>query len=198
MSATSYVTTWTPDQREEWMGGALCAETDPDMFFPEKGGNTRPPKAVCAACPVREQCLAYALRENITDGIWGGLSPRERRALAEPREAGRPSDTGDEDRLRALHARGLSGPQIAELLGCSARSATRALARLGLATAHQAQRQEKSMPTTPETPAPAPVARPYDIRFTKGQPGERVPAHVTVHTDEHGDLEFWTVLEVPA
>lgn len=64
-----------------WQERALCAQTDPEAFFPEKGGSTREAKNVCAACEVREQCLEYALANDERFGIWGGLSERERRKL---------------------------------------------------------------------------------------------------------------------
>lgn len=64
-----------------WMVDALCAQTDPDAFFPDKGESLRPAKAVCLACPVRSACLAYALEHREPHGVWGGLSPRERRKL---------------------------------------------------------------------------------------------------------------------
>jgi WhiB family redox-sensing transcriptional regulator len=64
-----------------WQDLALCAETDPEAFFPEKGGSSRDAKAVCMACPVRAQCLDYALETHQLFGIWGGLSERQRRHL---------------------------------------------------------------------------------------------------------------------
>ena len=64
-----------------WQDFALCAQTDPDIFFPEKGGSTREAKKVCQACPVRGECLEYALTHDERFGIWGGLSERERRKL---------------------------------------------------------------------------------------------------------------------
>lgn len=64
-----------------WQDQALCAETDPEAFFPEKGGSTREAKRVCRRCPVRAECLAYALERDERFGIWGGLSERERRRL---------------------------------------------------------------------------------------------------------------------
>ena len=64
-----------------WQQEALCAQTDPEAFFPEKGGSTREAKSVCAACDVREECLEYALFNDERFGIWGGLSERERRRL---------------------------------------------------------------------------------------------------------------------
>lgn len=64
-----------------WQERALCAQTDPEAFFPEKGGSTREAKKVCASCEVRAQCLEYALENDERFGIWGGLSERERRKL---------------------------------------------------------------------------------------------------------------------
>ena len=74
-----------PGEPEEgelaWQADALCAQTDPEAFFPEKGGSTRDAKKVCGSCAVRAQCLEYALANDERFGIWGGLSERERRRL---------------------------------------------------------------------------------------------------------------------
>jgi len=64
-----------------WQERALCAQTDPEAFFPEKGGSTREAKKVCLSCDVRVECLEYALEQDERFGIWGGLSERERRRL---------------------------------------------------------------------------------------------------------------------
>ncbi len=64
-----------------WQERALCAQTDPEAFFPEKGGSTREAKRVCLSCDVRSECLEYALGHDERFGIWGGLSERERRRL---------------------------------------------------------------------------------------------------------------------
>jgi WhiB family transcriptional regulator, redox-sensing transcriptional regulator len=69
------------DEDQEWQDRALCAETDPEAFFPEKGGSTREAKRICSGCEVRAQCLEYALAHDERFGIWGGLSERERRRL---------------------------------------------------------------------------------------------------------------------
>ncbi len=66
---------------QEWQDRALCAQTDPEAFFPEKGGSTREAKRICAGCEVRAECLEYALAQDERFGIWGGLSERERRKL---------------------------------------------------------------------------------------------------------------------
>ena len=65
----------------DWHDRALCAQTDPEAFYPEKGGSTREAKKVCLACEVRDQCLQYALDNDERFGIWGGLSERERRKI---------------------------------------------------------------------------------------------------------------------
>ena len=66
---------------QDWQEQALCAQTDPEAFFPEKGGSTREAKRICMACGVRDECLEYALSNDERFGIWGGLSERERRKL---------------------------------------------------------------------------------------------------------------------
>ncbi len=74
----------------EWQARALCAQTDPEAFFPEKGGSTRDAKRICARCEVKENCLQYALEHDERFGIWGGLSERERRKIKrQAREAAR-------------------------------------------------------------------------------------------------------------
>ena len=66
---------------DQWQDRALCAQTDPEAFFPEKGGSTREAKRICLGCEVRDVCLEYALAHDERFGIWGGLSERERRRL---------------------------------------------------------------------------------------------------------------------
>jgi WhiB family transcriptional regulator, redox-sensing transcriptional regulator len=73
-----------PDEEiaaDQWQDKALCAQTDPEAFFPEKGGSTREAKKICLGCEVRHECLEYALAHDERFGIWGGLSERERRRL---------------------------------------------------------------------------------------------------------------------
>jgi WhiB family transcriptional regulator, redox-sensing transcriptional regulator len=77
----------------DWMSGGLCAQADPEVWFPDKGGASGPAKRVCNGrpatdvaegrepCPVRDQCLRYALDNDVRFGIWGGLSEKERRSL---------------------------------------------------------------------------------------------------------------------
>lgn len=71
---------------EEWTKRALCQETDPEAFFAEKAGGSkyRDAEKVCAACPVIDECLGYALRNREQHGYWGGKSERQRaRMLSE-------------------------------------------------------------------------------------------------------------------
>ena len=70
---------------EDWKERALCAQTDPEAFFPEKGGSTREAKRVCLSCEVRTECLEAALDNDERFGIWGGLSERERRVVKKDR-----------------------------------------------------------------------------------------------------------------
>jgi WhiB family redox-sensing transcriptional regulator len=70
----------------DWRHRARCRDVDPELFFPV--GTTGPAeaqvqaaKAICALCPVREDCLQWALDTAQDAGVWGGLSEEERRAL---------------------------------------------------------------------------------------------------------------------
>jgi WhiB family redox-sensing transcriptional regulator len=69
------------EEEQDWQERALCAQTDPEAFFPEKGGSTREAKRICLGCEVKDECLEYALAHDERFGIWGGLSERERRKL---------------------------------------------------------------------------------------------------------------------
>ena len=69
--------------RAEWHRDPLCREHPEIDWFPEVGEDRRPAKAICARCPVREQCLAAGI--DNPDGIWGGLGWRERRRLRRTR-----------------------------------------------------------------------------------------------------------------
>lgn len=73
---------------DDWQERSECRGIDPDLFFPTKGESTRPAKAVCAWCPVREACLDYALVNSEKYGIWGGRSERERRRARRVRVGG--------------------------------------------------------------------------------------------------------------
>lgn len=76
------------DHDTDWMDHANCLGVDPDLFFPQRGESTKEAEAVCAACLVRDECLAYALRHNEKFGVWGGKSDRERRQIRRARRRG--------------------------------------------------------------------------------------------------------------
>jgi hypothetical protein len=71
-----------PSRPGDWRGQALCAQVDPDIFFPDKGESPAAAKRVCASCEVRAECLQDALDRGERFGVWGGLSEHERRVLA--------------------------------------------------------------------------------------------------------------------
>lgn len=69
-----------------WMAAAVCAQTDPEAFYPEKGSSTREAKSVCARCTVAAECLDWAVANEERFGVWGGLSERERRKIKPNRQ----------------------------------------------------------------------------------------------------------------
>ena len=75
-----------PGNDAPWVVDALCAQTDPEVFFPGKGDSLRPAKRVCMRCPVITECADYAIADYTLVGIWGGLSYRERRRIWEQQE----------------------------------------------------------------------------------------------------------------
>lgn len=72
---------------EDWRFDALCQETDPEAFFPEKSGSTREAKLICQQCDVSDECLADAFACDEQFGIRGGLTARERREITAGRGA---------------------------------------------------------------------------------------------------------------
>lgn len=75
-------------EAEAWQADAVCAQTDPDSFYPARGGSTKAAKLVCSGCPVIEECLEFALEHEERHGVWGGLSERERRKIETDRRQG--------------------------------------------------------------------------------------------------------------
>jgi len=66
--------------------GIVPCQEAPDLFFLDKGDKQGPEKIrmskeLCGSCPVRVLCLEYALEAGEEDGIWGGLTRNERKAL---------------------------------------------------------------------------------------------------------------------
>ena len=66
---------------QDWRAHALCANTDPDLWFAAGAIEHKDAKRVCRSCPVQKQCLTYAMDAPIDHGIWGGMTERERRRV---------------------------------------------------------------------------------------------------------------------
>ena len=140
-----------------WWFAGLCAQTDPELFFPEKGGSAREAKAVCARCPVRAQCLEYALAHDERYGVWGGLSERERHRLIKaatthrstpgqprnprtgvPADGPAPREADEVVVARLMAGRPVTGASRVEVaqaaigLRCAGRSARQVAAQLGV------------------------------------------------------------------
>lgn len=69
-----------------WMVAARCRDHEPEQFFVRGAAKSRRALRICDRCPVREQCLRYAIDNGIEFGIWGGLTERQRRRLVRNRE----------------------------------------------------------------------------------------------------------------
>lgn len=65
----------------DWQSRAACLGMDPGIFFPVTDAEADEVKAICARCPVAEECLEFALDTRQHDGVWGGLTEAERRRL---------------------------------------------------------------------------------------------------------------------
>ncbi len=69
----------------EWRQRAACRGLDPDFaiatFFPEQGASAVAARGFCDSCPVRRQCLAFALADEHLHGVWAGTSSRQRKRL---------------------------------------------------------------------------------------------------------------------
>jgi len=75
-----------PDHHEQsWMLKGRCRELAPSEFFPSDGVGVERARKICADCPVKDECLEYALKYRIDHGVWGGASERERRRILRAR-----------------------------------------------------------------------------------------------------------------
>jgi WhiB family redox-sensing transcriptional regulator len=124
-----------------------------EVFYPGRGETAGPARQICAQCPVRQQCLEFAVSNRIVYGIWGGLTGPERRALQSDwlRAARRDRD----EAIRAADANGLTPEAIARSFGLSRVTVTR-IARSG----NQGGRAE------PERPAPR-VPPPREVDYDR-------------------------------
>jgi WhiB family transcriptional regulator, redox-sensing transcriptional regulator len=66
-------------RNNNWMNLAKCKTMEPGQFFPHDVDGVRHAQRICAICPVKLACLAYALDNRLNDGVWGGTSEQERR-----------------------------------------------------------------------------------------------------------------------
>lgn len=80
------------DGHGDWRERANCAGTDADVFFPEAGGSLQPALRICAACPVTQECLDFALENDERYGVWGGVGADERRRKLRPKSRFRAND----------------------------------------------------------------------------------------------------------
>jgi WhiB family redox-sensing transcriptional regulator len=66
-------------EHEPWLlKGACRGHKKPGLWFPERGESTKEAKRLCGECPVKQDCLEYAIRGGIHFGIWGGMTEKER------------------------------------------------------------------------------------------------------------------------
>jgi WhiB family redox-sensing transcriptional regulator len=70
----------------KWDNEAACQSTDPDLFFPTGHLSEQTAQRICRSCPVRTQCLEFALDARLEHGVWGGLTENERRSLRRSRQ----------------------------------------------------------------------------------------------------------------
>lgn len=71
-----------PDLLVGWRDLAACRGTYDEVFFPEQGRPRVNAKAAikwCEACPVKIECRDYAIRNDVREGIWGGMSYHQRK-----------------------------------------------------------------------------------------------------------------------
>jgi WhiB family redox-sensing transcriptional regulator len=93
-----------------WRDDVACRDADPDLFFPIGTTGTAlrqidEAKRICRVCPAQIQCLAWALDNGVTDGVWGGTTPDERRAIRSRsrRKTARKEDDNDTSNHPAEH-----------------------------------------------------------------------------------------------
>lgn len=73
------------DRGDDWRDQAACQGHDPELWFPHESETGQPAKQICGTCPVREQCLTWAIDHKQDYGIWGGLNHNQRKRLAKER-----------------------------------------------------------------------------------------------------------------
>lgn len=70
-------------EERPWSVFAACTDAKDVSFFPQNKAEERAAAAICGICPVREDCLDHALATKERFGMWGGVSEKRRKALAQ-------------------------------------------------------------------------------------------------------------------
>lgn len=145
---------WPGKAATAWIEHAACAGMDTNMFYRDGRRPHNPDaKRTCRACPVRNECLNYAIENDEREGVWGGLDEDERAQLRRRRQHGRPPRVWTEaqvERLQQLVNEGMSSRQIAHILGTTRDRVNGARSR------YQVENPQRSATTT-TTPAGKPV-----------------------------------------
>lgn len=112
---------WLADRAPAWQRDAACIEHPNIDWFAESPAQVARAKAVCETCLVRDECLSFALDLDETNGVWGGLEPRERRRLARGRRPSATTVATDErdDRIRRERAAGVTYADLGRRYGIS-------------------------------------------------------------------------------
>ena len=118
-----------------WRYGAACRGANLKVFFPDRGQPAEPARQICAGCPVRQPCLEYALSQGITNGIWGGLTDRDRRPLRVHHTL--TARQQRDEAIAAAAAAGSTRAAIGRMFGLAATSVGRVLSRDGDRRGHQ-------------------------------------------------------------
>lgn len=123
-----------------WRDLAACKSADPNLFFPERGQDVGPAKRICRDCPVREECLDFALSKRIKEGVWGGTSERQRRTMRPARPTAQHGTYGG----TLLH-KNAGEPSCAD---CRAWSAAKAARKRGSTTAPSLRKVQLPKPNS--------------------------------------------------
>ena len=117
-----------------WRKQAACKDHDNHLFFPNKGDRAFEAKRICSTCPVKAECLEFALLRPSVQGVWGGTTEFERLHMRRDRSIvaykGNPPKFTQQIRERIvwLYTQdGWTTRQLARQFGCSRRTIARVL-----------------------------------------------------------------------
>lgn len=124
-----------PDRQPDWREQAACTEHDTELFFPiarTQGWmqQTREAKRVCASCPVREECLRWALDTGQRTGVWGGLSEKERKDRYQVKESQAERCWDHQEWIKEQLAKGVTQKDLAQQLVVSRQVLSRVVRQL--------------------------------------------------------------------